>query len=233
MNNKKIIVALDVDSKEQALSLVDTLGDNIDFYKIGSVMFTHYGPDFIKEIKSKGKKIFLDLKYHDIPNTVSHAVKEAISLDVDMLTVHTIGGFRMMKEAESVVEENNAKTIILGVTVLTSMKESDLNEMGINRKVKSQVKKLATVARNAGLKGVVCSAKELAIVKKVNPNVIAVVPGIRPADSSLDDQKRAVTPGIAVKNGADYLVIGRPIIKANDPAYVAEQINKEIQEVLK
>lgn len=224
----KIIVALDVDTKEEVFKIIDRLGDKIDFYKIGSVLFTHYGPDLVHEIKNRGKKVFLDLKYHDIPNTVAHAVKEALSLNIDMLTVHTSGGFTMLKEAQLVVDNADIKPIILGVTVLTSMKQSDLDELGVNRQIKSQVKKLATIAKNAGIKGVVCSAKELSIVKKVNKNFIAVVPGIRPASASLDDQHRAVTPAQAIKNGADYLVIGRPIIKADDPLKVVDEINLEI-----
>ena len=227
----KIIVALDLESKQEALNLVDILKDHIDFYKIGSVLFTRCGPDLIKELKNKGKKVFLDLKYHDIPNTVSQAVSEAVNLKVDMLTVHTLGGFRMLKEAQIAAQKHNAQHIplLLGVTVLTSMKESDLYEVGINRKVKSQVKKLALLAYNAGLKGIVCSAKEIDIVKRLSKNaLITVVPGIRLKSGDIDDQKRTATPKQALKKGADYLVIGRPITTAKNPLNVVQDILKDI-----
>jgi orotidine-5'-phosphate decarboxylase len=237
MNYNPIIVALDVKTKEDALSLVKILGDKIDFYKIGSVLFTHYGPEIIRELKKMNKKVFLDLKYHDIPNTVKSAIKEAVNIGVDMITIHTLGGYTMMKEAQICVEQESREKkiiepIILGVTVLTSMQEKDLFDIGINRKVSSQVKKLAVLARNSGIKGVVCSSMELPIVKKVNKNFIAVVPGIRPEDSSTNDQKRIATPKSAIENGADYLVIGRPIIEAKNPVEVVENILKTIMFVI-
>ncbi|MFC1512666.1 orotidine-5'-phosphate decarboxylase [bacterium] len=231
MSRDKIIVALDLPTKEEALKIIDVLGDKISFYKVGSVLFTQYGPEIITELKKRNKKVFLDLKYLDIPNTVAHAVHEAVKLKVHMLTLHTSGGFRMLKEASLIADAvgGDHAPVLLGVTVLTSMKEKDLFEIGINRKVASQVKKLAVIAKNAGIKGIVCSSRELSIVKKVNKDFIAVVPGIRPAFSEAGDQKRTAEPAEAIKMGADYLVIGRPIIKAQDPLEAVEKIIKSIE----
>ncbi len=232
MGLEKIIVALDVDTREEALNIVKKLGKRIEFYKIGSVLFTKYGADFVKELKNLGKKVFLDLKYHDIPNTVSNAIKNAIDLKVDMITLHTIGGFEMMREAVLTVDKNGKagnKPILLGVTVLTSMKTKDLREIGLNRTVESQVKKLAKLATFAGLKGFVCSAKEIKLVRKITgKNGIIVVPGIRLDGDEAGDQKRVATPTEAIKNGASYLVMGRTILSAKNIDETLDKIEAEI-----
>ncbi|MFC1485263.1 orotidine-5'-phosphate decarboxylase [bacterium] len=231
MSLERIIVALDVNTREQALEIVGKLGDRINFYKIGSVLFTHYGPSLIKEIKAMGKKVFLDLKYHDIPNTVSKAVIEAGKYNVDMLTLHTLGGFTMLKEAVlSAKEYCENPPILLGVTVLTSMKEGDLYDIGINRKVEKEVKKLAIMAKNAGIKGIVCSPREIKTVRKACKNdVIIITPGIRPKSADKGDQKRVATPKEALDLGADYLVIGRPVIKAENVELVLDEIEEEMR----
>ena len=232
MSLDKIIVALDVETKEEAISIVKKLGDRISYYKIGSVLFTSYGPSLIHELKSLNKKVFLDLKYHDIPNTVANAIKHAVKNKVDMITLHTCGGFNMLKEAVNVVEnldKSEHKPILLGVTVLTSMKTSDLKEVGVNRKVESQVKKLAIMSKAAGMNGFVCSAKEIKLIRRIaGPKAVIVVPGIRFADDDKGDQKRVATPSEAIKAGASYLVIGRSIIKAENVGKVLDRIEKEL-----
>ena len=229
----KIIVALDTESKDEAMALVRALGDRISYYKIGSVLFSSYGPDFVKEVKSfsAGKKVFLDLKYHDIPNTVAKAIEQTMTYGVDMLTVHTIGGFSMLKAAVQAAEKSvvSLKPIILGVTVLTSIKTADLKEVGVNRKIVSQVKKMAILGNNAGLGGFVCSAKEIELVRKtIDKNKIIVVPGIRLSGEEKGDQQRVATPREAILAGADYLVMGRSIIKSINPQKVLDDIEADL-----
>ncbi|MFC1566840.1 orotidine-5'-phosphate decarboxylase [bacterium] len=231
MSMDKIIAALDYNSGDEALKLVDLLGGKISFYKVGSVLFTTEGPQMIRELKKRGKKVFLDLKYHDIPNTVKHAVESAIKLEVDMITLHTLGGYVMMKEAVSAVKnQDEYKPILLGVTVLTSMREGDLDNIGINRSVEKQVKKLAKAAKNAGIKGIVCSSHEIETIKHVykDDELTLVIPGIRPTFAQKGDQKRVATPSEAFKLGADYLVVGRPITQALDPLEAVEKLESEL-----
>ncbi|MCP4481374.1 MAG: orotidine-5'-phosphate decarboxylase [bacterium] len=236
MSLEKIIVALDTDMKEEAIEIIHKLGDRINYYKVGSVLFTRYGPELVKEIKKfgQGKQVFLDLKYHDIPNTVANAIKQAMIYGVDMLTIHTIGGYQMMRAAvEACGKEQKSKPpVILGVTVLTSMKTTDLREVGVNRVVESQVKKMTKLGMRAGIGGVVCSGQEIELVRKVvGEDKLIVVPGIRLASGDKGDQKRVVTPKDAVLKGADYLVMGRPIIKANDPQKILDLIEQELNGV--
>ena len=216
MSDERLIVALDYNSLDEALSLVDELGDMVVYYKVGSVLFTAVGPEVIRLLKDRGKKIFLDLKYHDIPNTVALAVKNAMTLGVDMLNVHAQGGGIMMREA---AKEAKGKAIILGVTILTSFDKATLaaSDLWMTGEVVENVARLASLAHSAGLDGVVCSPQEIAPLREVcGPDFTLVCPGIRPIDGDIDDQKRVMPPYLALMEGADYLVVGRPITKAKD-----------------
>lgn len=230
----KLIVALDVNNINIAESLINSLITQVHIYKIGAYLFTAYGPEVIKMIRNKGGKVFLDLKYHDIPSTVANAVTEATKLGVWGMTVHTSGGFSMLKETVKAARETAEKLqidkpLILGVTVLTSLREKDLDEMGINREVEKQVKRLAVMAQNAGLDGVIASAQEIELVRKnCGKDFIIATPGIRSKDAAVDDQKRVLTPQEAIEKGSDYLIVGRPITKAPDPIEAAKKIVGEI-----
>jgi orotidine-5'-phosphate decarboxylase len=212
----KLIVALDVDSEKRAKELVDMLCSEVKIFKVGSVLFTLSGPSIIKYINGKGGCVFLDLKFYDIPNTVKNAVGAATKLNVFMLTVHIGGGREMLEGVVGVV--NRPK--IVGVTVLTSKSQKD---------AKDKVLDLAKLAKDAGLDGVVCSVHEaLAVRKLCGRDFLIVTPGIRPKDSAVDDQKRTATPSEAIKAGADFIVVGRPIIQAENPLLAAQEILKEI-----
>ncbi|MEO2068868.1 MAG: orotidine-5'-phosphate decarboxylase [Desulfurobacteriaceae bacterium] len=229
-----IIVALDFDSKDKALNLVDTVKGKINHFKVGLELFSRCGTEIVREISSRGCKVFLDLKYHDIPNTVKSAARVAIESKVWMYNIHALGGFEFMK---SVAEFNKEyaekvgapKPLLIAVTILTSMGNEDLKSIGIENEVETQVLKLAELAKKAGLNGVVCSAREVKKIKEnLGSNFLTITPGIRPAWASKDDQKRIVTPKDAVKLGTDYMVIGRPITRAEDPREAAERILKEV-----
>ena len=225
-----IIVALDVPEASAALTLAEEVAPAVGAFKIGKELFVSAGPDIVKRVRDTGAAVFLDLKFHDIPNTVAKAVASATRLDVQMLTVHTCGGSTMLERAleganEAAEQTGNEAPLILGVTVLTSMDESDLNEVSVNKTPESQVIHLAQMATGAGLKGLVCSPKEIAPLRKVLPaEVKLVTPGIRPAGSETGDQKRVMSPAHAVQAGADWLVIGRPIYAADNPREAAEAI---------
>jgi orotidine-5'-phosphate decarboxylase len=227
--DERLIVALDVDNLEKAEKLVDALCPPVKIFKVGSQLFTTCGQEVIKMIRDKGAKVFLDLKFHDIPETVKRAVTSATNTNyaVEMLTVHTIGGSRMLQEA---VQSAKFGTKVLGVTVLTSMDAGDLESVGINQPVEKEVVQLARLAKEAGLKGVVASAKEIPLIRKEidSKDFIIVTPGIRPSGSQAGDQKRVVTPAEAIRKGADCIVVGRPIIEADDPRAVATRIIEEI-----
>lgn len=229
-----IICAIDVKDVKSALDLCSELKESVGVIKLGLEFFTLNGPDAIKAVKKCGLPIFLDLKFHDIPNTVAEAVRSAVRLGVQMLTIHTSGGKTMMQAAAAAAKDealklNIAAPIILGVTVLTSMDESDLKGVGIEKNVTSQVVSLAKLAVESGLDGVVCSPLEIEIIRRECGNKLKlVVPGIRPNGGSGDDQKRVMTPNEAVNAGADYIVIGRPITKAASPADAAAAIFAEI-----
>lgn len=225
-----VVVALDFEQKSAALNLVSQLDPALCRLKVGKEMFTHFGPDLIKELHRRKFDVFLDLKFHDIPNTVAKAVKAAADLGVWMVNVHASGGSRMMSAArESLVSYGTEKPHLIAVTVLTSMEQSDLTELGIQLTPEQQVLKLAGLTHAAGLDGVVCSAQEATLLKQqCGKDFMLVTPGIRPASSSQDDQKRVMTPAEAVIAGVDYMVIGRPITKAAQPLDALHAIVREI-----
>lgn len=213
----ELIVALDVGSYKKAVQLVNALYPKVKFFKVGSQLFTACGPQIIKKISKKGAKVFLDLKFHDIPNTVKRAVESAKKLKVFMLTLHLSGGLEMLRAAASI----NKRPKLVGVTVLTSQK---------TRNIGKRVLALAKTAKQAKLDGIVCSVHEVAKVRRAcGNNFLIVTPGIRPKGSAVGDQKRVATAADAVRAGANYIVVGRPIIKAKNPKEAAQQIIKEIQ----
>jgi orotidine-5'-phosphate decarboxylase len=232
----KLIVALDVETAAQARRLVDSLRGIAGMFKIGSQLFTAAGPDLVREIIQAGERIFLDLKFHDIPNTVAAAGVEATRTGVFMFNVHAAGGSAMMLRtatavAECAAREGLVRPAILGVTVLTSSNEVTLEEIGVREKPDEMVARLAQLAAHSGLDGVVASAREVCLVRGAvtKPDFIVVTPGVRPEGSGNDDQARVMSPREAVAAGADYLVVGRPIVAARDPARVAQQIIDEMQ----
>lgn len=225
-----VVVALDFENKAQALNLVSQLDPQLCRLKVGKEMFTHFGPELVKELQQRRFDVFLDLKFHDIPNTVAKAVKAAADLGVWMVNVHASGGSKMMSAArESLVTYGTEKPHLIAVTVLTSMEQSDLTELGISLTPAQQVLKLAALTQQAGLDGVVCSAQEATLLKQqFGKDFMLVTPGIRPTSSSQDDQKRVMTPSQALAVGVDYMVIGRPITKAADPLAALNAIVREI-----
>jgi len=230
MYDAKVIVALDFDKKADALAFVDQIKPNDCRLKVGKEMFTYFGPEFVKELTSRGFEVFLDLKFHDIPNTVAKAITAAAELGVWMVNVHASGGSAMMKKAkEALIPFGNKAPLLTAVTVLTSMSEEDLQGIGINRTPAEQVVHLATLAKDSGLDGVVCSAWEAEHLKStLGKGFKLITPGIRPAGSASDDQKRIMTPRQAIDVGVDYLVIGRPITKASSPQQVLVEINQSL-----
>jgi len=229
MSDPKIIVALDYPNEANALELIDQLDANLCRLKVGKEMFTLLGPSFVEKIQTKGFEVFLDLKYHDIPNTVAKACQAAASLGVWMLNVHASGGRRMMEAAAEAVANTQSKPHLIAVTVLTSMSHDDLIELGIKETPAEQALKLAVLAKSSGMAGVVCSAQEANdMQQQLGSDFLLVSPGIRPAGSKEDDQRRIMTPVNALKAGSDYLVIGRPITQSDDPLGVLRTINSEI-----
>ncbi|QDP01124.1 orotidine-5'-phosphate decarboxylase [Thalassotalea sp. PS06] len=227
----KVVVALDFANKAEALSFVDKIEPSDCRLKVGKEMFTHFGPEFVKDLTSRGFDVFLDLKFHDIPNTVAKAVAAAADLGVWMVNVHASGGSAMMKRAKQELEHYGDKApLLIAVTVLTSMGSDDLAELGIQLTPEQQVLALAKLAKDSGLDGVVCSAQEAETLKQtLGESFRLVTPGIRPVGASVDDQKRVMTPPEAISVGVDYLVIGRPITKAENPAAVLKSINQSLQ----
>lgn len=239
MVKDKIIVALDVPTKKEALAIVDELGDKVGAYKIGMQLYNACGPEIIEEVTKRKGRIFLDLKFHDIPNTVASAARVAANLGVYMFNVHACGGSTMMKAAADALKEEAAKLgverpLLIAVTVLTSMNEDELQgEVGISRSLNEQVAAMAKLAKDCGLDGVVASAKEIKLIREAcGDDFLIVTPGIRPRDAAADDQKRIKTPGEAVADGADYLVIGRPITKAADRTAAVANIVADIESAL-
>ena len=228
-----VVVALDFEQKSAALNLVSQLDPALCRLKVGKEMFTHFGPDLIKELHLRKFDVFLDLKFHDIPNTVAKAVKAAADLGVWMVNVHASGGSRMMSAArESLVSYGTEKPHLIAVTVLTSMEQSDLTELGIQLTPEQQVLKLAGLTHQAGLDGEVCSAQEATLLKQhFGKDFCLVTPGIRPASSTQDDQRRVMTPAQALNAGVDYMVIGRPITQAAQPLDALNAIVREISNV--
>ncbi len=225
-----IIVALDVPAAETALGLAEQLAPVVGAFKIGSELFTSAGPDIVRRIRALGGPVFLDLKFHDIPNTVAKAVAAAARLDVQMLTVHTGGGLEMMRAAEEAARQSGRNApLVLGVTVLTSMNSQTLAEAGCEANVGNQVERLARLAVKAGLRGLVCSPLEVTALRQILPeHVQLITPGIRTGAEAPDDQKRTLTPREALKAGANWLVIGRPICAAANPRAAAEQILRSL-----
>ena len=214
-----IIVALDFSSRDAALALASWLDPAQCRVKVGKELFTRCGPAVVEKLQRQGFEVFLDLKFHDIPNTTAMAVKAAAELGVWMVNVHCSGGLRMMAECREVLDKvNGQKPLLIGVTVLTSMEQADLAGIGLSVPPEQQVMRLATLAEQAGLDGLVCSAQEASALKTAHPGLRLVTPGIRPAGSAADDQRRILTPRQALAAGSDYLVIGRPISQALDPA---------------
>lgn len=230
MRDAKVVVALDFDNKDEALSFVDKINPSECRLKVGKEMFTHFGPEFVKALVKRDFDVFLDLKFHDIPNTVAKAVAAAADLGVWMVNVHASGGVQMMKKAkEALLPYGDKAPLLIAVTVLTSMGEKDLIDLGITKSPAEQVEHLAALAKKSGLDGVVCSAMEAASLKQLlGKEFKLITPGIRPAGSSADDQKRIMTPRQAIDVGVDYLVIGRPITKAENPHCVLQDINTSI-----
>ncbi len=229
-HDPKIVVALDYAQAQDAMRLVNQLDPTICKLKVGKELFTAAGPQLVEQLVSKDFKVFLDLKFHDIPNTVAKACEAASNLGVWMLNVHASGGSSMMEAALEGVNRSRYQPYLIAVTVLTSMSQANLNELGIQNSVEEQVLKLAALTQRAGLHGVVCSAMEAQMLRKeMSDDFLLVTPGIRPASASLDDQTRVMTPSKALNMGASYLVIGRPITQAHDPLAALQAINKEIQ----
>ena len=229
-----IIVALDFDSAEKALNLVDTVKEYTPYFKVGLELFSRCGTSIVKEISQRNCKVFLDLKYHDIPNTVKSAAKVAIEAGVWMYNVHALGGYEFMKSVAEFNREYAEKVgvkppLLIAVTVLTSLSDEDLRLVGINSDVDTEVLRLSELAKKAGLDGVVCSAKEVRRIKEnLGEDFITVTPGIRPSWAAKNDQKRVVTPKDAVKLGTDYMVIGRPITRAPDPIKAIKRVINEL-----
>lgn len=226
---KKIIVALDFNKIEEVLGFVTTISPNECRLKVGKELFTAYGPQIITELHNKGFEVFLDLKFHDIPNTVYKAIKVAANLGVWMVNVHASGGREMMQKAKQAIEESTNKPLLIAVTILTSLSNEAVAEIGYSHKASEQALHLAKLSYECGLDGVVCSAHEASLIKShTSDKFLTVTPGIRLSDSKTDDQTRIMTPENAIENGADYLVIGRPITLAEYPANVLAKINKSI-----
>ncbi|GAB4112526.1 MAG: orotidine-5'-phosphate decarboxylase [Candidatus Caldatribacteriota bacterium] len=234
---ERLIIALDVDNLKIAGNLVDKLGEYVNIFKIGNQLFTAEGTQAIKMLKEKGKEVFLDLKFHDIPNTVARAAEAATRLGVYIFNLHISGGLEMMRAA--VEASRNAsltwkirKPIILGVTILTSINQKILEEeIGIKKSLEEQVANLAKLAQAAGLDGVIASSREIEMIRKgCGEDFIILTPGMRPAGKLIHDQKRVMTPGEAIKRGADFIVVGRPIREAANPVQAMREIIEEMEE---
>jgi orotidine-5'-phosphate decarboxylase len=227
MTDPKVIVALDFPDTRQATSLVDQLDASQCRLKVGKELFVRGGPQFVEAIQQKGFEVFLDLKFHDIPNTVAAACRAAAELGVWMMNVHALGGEKMMQAAAEAVSAYENRPLLIAVTILTSMDTSDLQGVGIDGEPAVNVDRLAALAESSGLDGVVCSAQEAERLRSSRTtNFILVTPGIRPANTEAGDQKRIMTPQKAIAAGASYLVIGRPITQAEDPLAALQRINQ-------
>jgi len=222
---QRLIIALDVPNADAARKIVAAVGDSASTYKVGMQLYTAEGPAVVRELVASGRRVFLDLKFHDIPNTVGAAVREAAKLGVDMLTVHASGGGKMLRAALEAAAKVNPKLLVLAVTVLTSLDNSDLETLGIRGGASEQVLRLAALALGNGYKGIVASAQECAALRQeFGHDFTIVTPGVRPAGSGHDDQARVVTPAEAIAAGATHIVVGRPITEAPDPAAEARAI---------
>ena len=228
----RLIIALDVSRASDAQKIVNEVGDAASTYKVGKQLFTAEGPQVVRDLVASGRKVFLDLKFHDIPNTVAGAVQSASELRVSMLTVHASGGSRMLKAAVDAAAVTRVKPLILAVTVLTSFNDADLQELGMPVGVADQVLRLAGIARNAGCTGLVASAHEAAAIRRnLGEGFAIVTPGVRFAGGEVGDQARVVTPAEAIRAGATHVVMGRPITGDKNPKVAAERALREMEEV--
>jgi len=229
MSDPKILVALDYADEKQALNMVDQLQPELCRLKVGKEMFTRLGPTLVEKLQRKGFQVFLDLKYHDIPNTVAKACQAAADLGVWMVNVHALGGRRMMAAAAEALAAYQQRPRLIAVTILTSMSDADLVEIGIQQSAGDMAIRLAMLAQQCGLDGVVCSAMEAAEMRqRLGQDFLLVTPGIRPAGSQQDDQRRIMTPVDAMRAGSSYLVMGRPITQSSDPVGLLRTINSDI-----
>ncbi len=229
LTDPRIIVALDFDNADAALALADRLEPGQCRLKVGKELFTRAGPTLVEGLQARGFDVFLDLKFHDIPNTVAKACRAAADLGVWMVNVHTLGGRRMMEAAREAVDAVSHKPLLTGVTILTSMGVDDLREVGLSGSPEQNVLRLAGLAETSGLDGVVCSPREVSALRDVVGSAFRLVtPGVRPAGSASDDQKRVTTPEDAITTGSHYLVVGRPITRAADPVAALRAINAVI-----
>lgn len=228
MPRTELIVALDLDTVAQVDAMVAAIGPGVQWYKVGKQLFTQEGPAVVKHLQELGKRVFLDLKFHDIPNTVAQAVRAVAAIGADMTNVHASGGRGMLEAAAAAARET--QVLLIAVTVLTSMNEEELANVGVQDSPGRQVVRLARLTQQAGVAGVVCSALEIEAIRAAcGPEFVLVVPGIRPAGADHGDQKRVMTPREAATAGADYIVVGRPITKAPDPAAAAAAVRRELE----
>lgn len=231
MNNPKIIVALDYPDAASALALVHRLQPELCRLKVGKELFTAAGPQLIEQLQQRGFEVFLDLKFHDIPNTTAQACKAAAALGIWMVNVHALGGKRMLEAAREALANVESRPKLIAVTVLTSMAQDDLQGIGISESPAQMVSRLAQLAHDSGLDGVVCSAQEASILRQqCGKDFCLVTPGIRPANAAANDQSRIMTPRAALESGASYLVIGRPITQAPDPLQALQEISQDMGE---
>jgi len=227
--NCDLILALDCETADEADPILRQLSGRLRWVKIGLQMFTAYGPDYVRRVADQGFNVFLDLKLHDIPNTVAKAVQSLAPLPIGMLTLHTSGGREMMEWAVKAQRQHKPDLLLLGVTVLTSMDDAALNGTGVPGAAATQVERLARLAATAGLSGLVCSPHEVAPLRAaLPPTVQLVTPGVRPADAAQDEQKRVMTPADAARAGSNFIVVGRPILRAANPADAATRILREL-----
>ena len=225
----QLILALDLETREEALAMLDRLGDSLKWVKIGLQLFTAYGPDFVREVSDRGYQVFLDLKLHDIPNTVAKAVQSIASLPVDLLTLHASGGGEMMEWANKARADHAPDLKLLAVTVLTSMDEAQLRSLNVSATPEEQVLHLADLTIRSGVQGLVCSSLELEPLRnRLGQDPVIVTPGIRPAGSAADEQKRIMTPAAAAAAGSSFIVVGRPILRADNPAAAAQAIQGDL-----
>lgn len=225
----KVVVALDFHRTQDALNFVDQLAPELCKLKVGKELFALGGPQMVEQLIQRGFDVFLDLKYHDIPNTVAKACQAAAEMGVWMVNVHTLGGQKMMSAAKEAIAQCSHQPLLIGVTILTSMSQADLVEIGLQGSVKDNVARLAALAKQSGLDGVVCSAQEAQLLRTaIGDDFCLVTPGIRPQNASVDDQQRIMTPKQALDAGASYLVVGRPITQATDPLQALKDINASI-----
>lgn len=224
-----LILALDVPDEAEGMRLLQRLGHDVRWVKIGLQLFTRHGPGLVERVAALGYRVFLDLKLHDIPNTVASAVTSLATLPIDLLTIHTCGGAEMMRAAQEARNKHRPAMTLLGVTVLTSLDTAALNEVGVPGEAADQVLRLGRLARASGLGGLVCSPLELpALRRELGAGVTLVTPGVRPSGAATDEQKRVLTPAEAARAGASFIVVGRPILKAADPAAAARAVMDEL-----